>query len=113
MKEYAIYPFEDLRITQRHDEGNHTYHHTPNANYSDKPWDEACLDGDRQYFVPQNDFVIEEILGLGTNTTNSVRLKSVNKLFIPYKETPEYLYLYFVLVGLYLIRFVTHKTLNI
>lgn len=93
MKEYALYPFEDLRITQRHDEGNHTYHHTPTANYSDKPWDEACLDGGRQYFVPQNDFLIEEILGINNNITNSVRLKSVNKLYIPYKKTADYLYL--------------------
>lgn len=92
--EYSIYPFEYIRITQRHDEGNHKAHNIPFKNYSDKPWDEACKDSGRSYFVPQNDYIIEEILGLNTTaTTNSVRLKSLNKLKIPYQEEPVYLYL--------------------
>lgn len=92
MKEYAIYPFEDMRITQRHDGSTSHLNHWKNSkDHSDKPWDEACLDGNRQYFVPRNDFIIEEILGLNTSTTNSVRLKSVNKLYIPYKNEPDYL----------------------
>ena len=33
------------------------------------------------------------VLGLGNNITNTVRLKSVNKLYIPFKEEPDYLYL--------------------
>lgn len=92
-KEYAIYPFRYMNITQRHDQGNHTLHWKNSKNYSDKPWDEACKDGGRSYFEPMNDFVIEEVLGLNTSTTNSVRLKSVNKLYIPFKEEPDYLYL--------------------
>lgn len=91
-KEYAIYPFRYMNITQRHDQGNHTPHWKNSKNYSDKPWDEACKDGGRSYFEPMNDFVIEEVLGLNTSTTNSVRLKSVNKLYIPFKEEPDYLY---------------------
>lgn len=91
-KEYAIYPFRYMNITQRHDEGNHGPHSINVTNHSDKPWDEACQDGGRSYFEPQNDFIVEEILGLNSITTNSVRLKSVNKLFIPYKDEPDYLY---------------------
>lgn len=87
--EYSIYPFRDMRITQRHDEGNHKAHNIPFKDYSDKPWDEACTDGGRQYFEPQNDYKVVEILGLNTTvTTNSVRLESVNKLKIPYQEEP-------------------------
>lgn len=93
-KEYAIYPFRYMNITQRHDQGNHIPHWQGSTNYSDKPWDEACKDSGRSYFEPQNDFVIEQVLGLnGDNTTNSVRLKSVNKLYIPYKSEPDYLYI--------------------
>jgi len=92
MTEYSIYPFEYMKITQRHDEGNHRAHNIPFKDYSDKPWDEACKDSGRDYFVPQNDFRIVEILGLDTSstkgTTNSVRLESVNKLKIPYQDEP-------------------------
>lgn len=87
--EYAIYPFKDMRITQRHDEGNHRAHNIPFIDYSDKPWDEGSTDGGRQWFDPSNSFKIVEILGLNTTvTTNSVRLESVNKLKIPYQEEP-------------------------
>lgn len=86
--EYSIYPFEYMRITQRHDEGNHLPHWYPTANCSDKPFDEACKDGNRQYFDPSNEYRIVEILGLNSTTTNSVRLESVNKLKIPYQEEP-------------------------
>ena len=93
-KEYAIYPFRYMNITQRHDQGNHVPHWKGVTNYSDKPWDEACKDGGRSYFESQNDFIIEQVLGLnGDPTTNSVRLKSVNKLYIPYKKEPDYLYI--------------------
>ena len=92
-KEYAIYPFRHMNITQRHDQGNHVPHWKGSTNYGDKPWDEACKDGGRSYFEPKNDFVIEQVLGLNTTTTNSVRLRSVNKLYIPYKAEPDYLYI--------------------
>lgn len=88
MAEYSIYPFENMNITQRHDEGNHLAHWYPSANCSDKPWDEAGKDKNREYFVPQNDFRIVEILGLNSTTTNSVRLESVNELKIPYQDDP-------------------------
>lgn len=92
-KEYAIYPFRYMNITQRHDQGNHKPHWYKVTNHSDKPWDEACEDTGRSYFEPQNDFLIQEIKGLNTTkVTNSVRLKSVNKLYIPYKSEPDYLY---------------------
>lgn len=91
MKEYAIYPFRYMNITQNYNQGNHIPHWQNSKNYSDKPWDEACKDSGRSYFEPQNDFIIEEVLGLNTSTTNSVRLKSVNKLYIPYKNEPDYL----------------------
>lgn len=93
MKEYAIYPFKVMNISQNWNQGNHIPHWQGSKNHSDKPWDEACEDYGRSYFIPQNDFIIEEILGLGTNTTNTVRLKSVNKLYIPYKAEADYLYL--------------------
>lgn len=91
MKEYSIYPFEYMRITQNHKGeipnsskiGNHLPHWYPNADYSDKPWDEACKDGGKSYFVPKNDYKIVEILGLGTTTTNAVRLQTCNKVIIP------------------------------
>lgn len=93
-REFAIYPFRYMNITQNHNQGNHIGHHKGSKNYSDKPFDEACKDGGKSYFEPKNDFIIEEVLGLGTTAvTNSVRLKSVNKLYIPYKEEPDYLYL--------------------
>lgn len=92
-KEYAIYPFKYMNITQRHDQGTHIPNWQNSTNYSDLPWDEAMQDGGRSYFEPQNDFIIEEILGLGNNITNTVRLRSINKLYIPYKEEPDYLYL--------------------
>jgi len=91
--EYAIYPFDEMKITQRHDEGNHKPHWYGSTNYSDKPWDEACKDSGRSYFVPGNDYVIEQILGAGTSITNTVRLKSVNKLKTPYKEDLDYLFI--------------------
>lgn len=91
-KEYAIYPFRYMNISQRHDQGNHTAHWKNSKTCSDKPWDEACKDSGRSYFEPQNDFVVEEVKGLNTTSvTNSVRLKSVNKLYIPYKKDPDYL----------------------
>ena len=92
--EYAIYPFEYMRITQRHDwvKGNHLAHWKPDANYSDKPWDEGCKDGGQSYFVPKNDYKIVEIIGLDTSSTkgytNSVRLETCNKVKIPYQEEP-------------------------
>ena len=92
-KEYAIYPFKYMNISQRHDQGNHTAHWKNVTNHSDKPWDEACKDTGRSYFEPQNDFLIQEVKGLNTTkSTNAVRLKSVNKLYIPYKKEPDYLY---------------------
>lgn len=93
MKEYAIYPFRVMNITQNYDDGNHVPHWKNSKNHSDKPWDEACKDSGRSYFEPQNDFIIEEVLGINSSTTNTVRLKSVNKLYIPYKKDADYLYI--------------------
>ena len=93
MKEYAIYPFEYLNISQNYNQGNHVPHWKNSKNYSDKPWDEALKDSGRDYFVPQNDFIVEEVLGINNNITNSIRLKSVNKLYMPYKNEPDYLFL--------------------
>ena len=93
MKEYAIYPFQTMNISQNYNQGNHIPHWKDSTNYSDKPWDEAGADSGRDYFIPQNDFVVEEILGINTNVTNSVRLRSVNKIYIPYKNDADYLYL--------------------
>lgn len=84
--EYAIYPFKDIRITQRHDEGNHRPHNIPFIDHIDKPWDEACTDSGRQYFEPQNDYKVVEVMGVGNATTNSVRLETVNKVKIPYQD---------------------------
>lgn len=87
-KEYAIYPFDWMCITQRYDQGNHIPHWKGSKNYSDKPWDEACKDSGRSYFIPQNDYKVVQVLGLGTTaTTNSVRLVSVNRLTMPCGRT--------------------------
>lgn len=95
-KEYAIYPFNEMRITQRHDEGNHLPHWKNSKDYSDKPWDEACKDGGRSYFVPGNDYIIEQVLGIDNSSTkgytNSVRLRSVNKLYTAIKDEADYVY---------------------
>lgn len=93
MKEYAIYPFVNVNITQNYDEGNHIPHWKDSYDYSDLPWDEAGKDSSSEYFIPQNDFIIEEVLGINSNVTNSVRLKSVNKLYIPYIDDAVYLFL--------------------
>ena len=97
MKEYAIYPFQTMNITQNYNQGNHIPHWQGSKNHSDKPWDEACKDGGREYFIPQNDFVVEEVLGVDTSSTkgytNSVRLRSVNKLYTPFKNEADILYL--------------------
>lgn len=92
MKEYSIYPFDTMNITQNWNEGNHIPHWKNVTNWSDKPWDEALKDSGRDYFIPQNDFKVIEILGIGTNTTNTVILKSVNKLSLPIGKE-DYLYL--------------------
>ena len=87
--EYANYPFDYMGISQRHDEGNHLPHWNPFKDYADKPWDEACQDKGRSYFIPQNDYIIDEVI----MTSYSVRLTSVNKVKIPYKNEPDYLHL--------------------
>lgn len=92
MKEYSIYPFKNINISQNYNQGNHLPHWLNSGNYSDKPWDEAGVNQDREYFIPQNDFVVEEILGINSNITNTVRLKSVNKIYLPY-GVEDYLYL--------------------
>lgn len=87
--EVALYPFECMRITQRHDEGNHLAHWspTPYPLLTDKPWDEACKDGGKSYFTPWNDFKVVEKLG-NQKTGCSVRLESVNLLKIPFQKDP-------------------------
>jgi hypothetical protein len=85
--EYAIYPFDYIRITQRHDEGNHLAHWNPFKDYADKPWDEGVKDSGRSYFMPQNDYVVEEILEVNW----SIRLRTLNKVKTPYKDEPDYL----------------------
>ena len=93
MKEYAIYPFKFMNITQRHDQGNHINHWKQSTNYSDKPWDEAGKDSGQDVFSPMNDFKIIKILGLNSSTTNTIILQSVNKLYMPYKKEADYLFL--------------------
>ena len=82
--EVALYPFEYMNITQRHDEGNHLKHWypTPNPLYSDKPWDEACRDSGRSYFVAFNEWKIVEKRGTQSGGY-SVRLETTKKLKIP------------------------------
>lgn len=85
--EYAVYPFEYMRITQRHDEGNHLAHWQPFKDYSDKPFDEATENGGRGYFVPKNDYRVVEKTGSQDNGYN-VRLETVNQVKIPYQNDP-------------------------
>lgn len=85
MKEYAIYPFDTMRITQRHDEGNHLAHWKPTANYMDKPWDEAGKDGGRDYFVAKNEYKIVEKSGSQKYGYN-VRIETTHMVYIPYKD---------------------------
>lgn len=85
--EVSLYPFEFMRITQRHDEGNHLAHYKPNTNYSDKPWDEACKDSGKSYFTPFNDYIVVEKLG-NQKSGCSVRLVTKNKVKIPYQKEP-------------------------
>ena len=87
--EYAVYPFDYMRITQSHNDGNHVPHWNPFKDYADKPWDEASKDGGRQYFIPQNDYIIEEVL----TGYRSVRLRTKDKVKIPYQEEPTILYI--------------------
>lgn len=87
--EVSLYPFEYMRITQRHDEGNHLAHWnpTPRPLYSDKPFDEACKDSGKSYFTPFNDYRVVEKLGT-QSSGYSVRLESVNLLKIPFQKDP-------------------------
>ena len=87
--EYCNYPFEEMKITQRHDQGNHIPHWNPFKDYSDKPWDEACKDGGRSYFVPQNDYIVDEVL-IGSR---SLRLSTTKEIKIPYQENPVILHI--------------------
>lgn len=93
--EYAIYPFDYMRITQNHEGkipdsskiGNHLAHWKPNANYSDKPFDEAGKDGGRDYFIAKNEYKL--VQKLGTQSTGySVRLETTNKVKIPFQDEP-------------------------
>lgn len=86
---YAIYPFDYMRITQRHDEGNHLPHWNPFKDYSDKPWDEACQDGGRSYFIPMNDIIIDEV----QLSTRSLRVTTVDEVKIPYQKNPVKLHI--------------------
>ena len=79
MKEYAIYPFRVMNISQNWNQGNHIPHWKDSKDHSDKPWDEAGNDSNRSYFEPQNDFIIEEILGLNNNITNTVYTFHIKK----------------------------------
>lgn len=88
--ELALYPFKTMRITQRHDEGNHIKHWKPFKICSDKPFDEGLEDGKRGFFHPFNDFKIEEKLG-SQETGFSVRLISCEKLKLPKRRELEYL----------------------
>lgn len=90
--EYAKYPFKNMKISQNWNEGNHVPHWKNSKNYSDKPWDEACKDAGQECFAPLNDFEIIRIYGLNSNVTNTVMLKSRNKLMLPY-GVEDYLYL--------------------
>ena len=85
MLEYSIYPFDYMRITQRHDEGNHLPHWNPFKGCSDKPFDEATEDGGRGYFVPKNNYKVVEKLGSQTSGY-SVRLETAYKVKIPLKD---------------------------
>ena len=85
--EYAIYPFDYMRITQRHDEGNHLAHWKPDANYSDKPFDEAGKDGGRDYFVAKNEYKVVEKSGSQQYGYN-VRLETTHKVKIPFQNDP-------------------------
>lgn len=49
-KEYVIYPFRYMNITQRHDQGTHISNWNPPADYSDLPWDKAVKDGGQELF---------------------------------------------------------------
>lgn len=90
--EAALYPFKYMRITQRHDEGNHLPHWspTPKPLKSDKPWDEACEDGYRSYFIAYNRYKVVEKFGSEKNGYN-VRLESVDLLKLPKYEDPQIL----------------------
>ncbi len=90
--EVALYPFQNMRITQRHDEGNHLAHWspTPNPLRSDKPWDEAGADTGRSYFVAFNSYRVVEKFGSEKNGYN-VRLESVEKLKLPKFTEPQIL----------------------
>lgn len=95
--DYAIYPFDYMRITQNHEGkipdsseiGNHLAHWkpTPKPLYSDKPWDEAGKDGGRDYFIAKNEYRVVEKSGTQTYGYN-VRLETTHKVKIPYQEEP-------------------------
>lgn len=87
--EYAIYPFEYIRITQTHAEGNHLPHWNPFKDYADKPWDEGVKDSGRSYFIPQNDYIVDEII----LSSYSVRLTTKNKVITPFKNEADYLHI--------------------
>ena len=96
MKEYAIYPFDTMRITQSHDGkipgssqiGNHLAHWYPKVDPADKPWDEAGKDGGRDYFIAKNEYKLVEKFGSEKNGYN-VRLETTHKVYTPYKEDSD------------------------
>lgn len=84
-KEYAIYPFEVVRITQRHDQGNHLAHNVPFIDVIDFPWDCTGESG-KQWMYFHNDFKIIKLLS--KEVTNTAIFESVNELYIPYQKEP-------------------------
>ena len=88
--EYAVYPLRDIKISQKHDEGNHIPHWAPEGQVdSDKPWDEASTDSGRSAFCSPNAYKIVEVMGVDPSPwDNTVRLETVNPVKIPYCEEP-------------------------
>lgn len=86
MKNYLIYPFKTMNISQGYDESyTHKRHNTGTP--KDYPFDEAGADSGRDYFYcPCDEVVIKHIYGVGTSGTNTVWIESTSKVIMPYGE---------------------------
>lgn len=76
MKNYLIYPFKNMKITQTYlGSESHLAHTT--GNITDYPIDEAGADGGREYmYCPCNEMTVTRIYGVGNKGANTVWLRS-------------------------------------
>lgn len=80
MKNYLIYPFKTMRITQNYMGKTSHYPHTIGTP-KDYPLDEGCTDTGRDWmYCPCDEVVVKRIYGVGNRGVNTIWLESTSKV---------------------------------